>query len=407
MAARNSFVFVLALGALAVGPSACGDDGGGGATADAATSAADALPGCERTAAAADRARKLVVSRPFAGSNMAKQYEVLDVATDGTITQPGVTFEMGRASDGRIAFTRDGEVGLIAQSDGTVGVFRFDQSGAPVVVHAGFDAGGAEGFWASSVVMGPQSRIAYVLNSQWRTNGGGVYSVAIGCDGSLTYLGLVAASKLPQGMSGLPDGRYAVAADDFLDAEVINGNAYLVDLGAGTAAGIDVFGDAEAIIGSAAATSDGRWFLIGDVSSFSTIGGNRVGVVEVTSSGLRAAQVIPNLEDPFDMVTSPFEHNTTLVVSGFGDGLYELTYSDSTPATPFSAAEVTYSGGAPQLPGSVAMIEQGSLKGYVFIAENQGVRRVRFIASGAVEDLGLTSFGSGSEHITGAIGIQP
>lgn len=404
MLIRISLVLGLALAACEGNNNSAVD----GATIDSAVNRADARPGCDRPFAEPDRARKLVVSRPFAGGNDSTQFEVLDVDNKGTITRPGVTFDMGRTTDGRIVFTRDGEVGMVAQNDGTVGVFRFDSSGNPVVVHAGFDAGGADGFWASSVVMGPTSHVAYVLNSQWRTNGGGVYVVAIECDSTLTYLGLLAASKLPYAMEPLPNGNMALAADDLLDSMVTNGNAYLSNLHGGSVlAGIDVFGDDEAIVGSAASTYDGRWFLLGDVSSFSQIAGDRIGVVEIGDSSLTATHVIPNIPDPFDMVSTPWDHYTTLVSSGFGDALYALNYNGGAPEAPFEPVEVTYNGDGPQLPGSIALIRRGPLKGYAFVAENQGVRQLRFLQAGPLSDLGLVSFGTGNEFITGAIGVQP
>ena len=97
-----------------------------------------------------------------------------------------------------------------------------------------------------------------------------------------------------------------------------------------------------------------------------------------------------------------------LCVSGYGDAIFVLPYDPNNPTTPFGAdVELTYSGGAPQLPGKAVMLTRGQLEGWVFIAENLGVRTVVFESNGQVTDHGRTSFGAGTENIVGAIGVQP
>jgi hypothetical protein len=118
-------------------------------------------------------------------------------------------------------------------------------------------------------------------------------------------------------------------------------------------------------------------------------------------------QVLTPVEDPLSIVMSPFD-DAALVASGFGDALIALDYAPQA-AMPFSVrGPLTYVGARPELPGHAVMISTGALRGLVFVAENLGVRRVRFAAGGVVTDLGKTATGaSGFENITGAIGIQP
>src|SRR5688500_14080079 len=67
---------------------------------------------CERPVAAADRVRRVVISHPYdAAGKASNAYEVLELSTAGTLSRPGITFEMGRASDGEVVFTPDGKVG--------------------------------------------------------------------------------------------------------------------------------------------------------------------------------------------------------------------------------------------------------------------------------------------------------
>jgi hypothetical protein len=53
------------------------------------------------------------------------------------------------------------------------------------------------------------------------------------------------------------------------------------------------------------------------------------------------------------------------------------------------------------------LMDRGALTGRVLVAELAGVRQVQFELDGTVTDLGLTKFLTGSESITGALGVQP
>src|SRR3569833_588168 len=122
---------------------------------------------------APDGAHHLVVSKPYtAASDPAPPYEVLAIAADGTLTRPAtpVTFAMHRTSFGSIAFTPDGKVGLVAQEDGTLGVFALAADGTPSVIAASFGMGM---FYASRVVVGPSGAVACVDESDTQANGGG------------------------------------------------------------------------------------------------------------------------------------------------------------------------------------------------------------------------------------------
>ena len=234
---------------------ACGGGGGGGdddddmvdAAGDPVDGAAPDAGGCGRTARPADGPRKVVVSAPYGdGGAAATSYRVLDLTAAGELSDSGASFQMGRAFDGEIAFTPDGAVGIVAQDDGTLGVFRFDDSGAAEVVHAAF----AGDFYAARVVMDPGGDVAYVIDTQWRENGGGIYRVAIGCDGTLTELGLWFASKLPANLLLTSGARAVVPAVDW-DGQIGEGlDVHLLgwDEEPDWYAGADAFGDDEAIV---------------------------------------------------------------------------------------------------------------------------------------------------------------
>jgi hypothetical protein len=375
------------------------------AGSDAESDAADAgdAGGCHRTPGPADAVRKVVVSHPFdASGNKADTYEVLDLSASGELSRPGTSFQLGRSTLGEIAFTPDGKVGLVAEEDGKLGVFRFDANGAPQVVDAAFDGG----FYAGSVVVDPGGDVAYVLDDEWRNNGGGIYAVPLGCDGTPGTPHLVAAAKLPAGLAFLPGdpSRALLASKDVLSVPEGNG-AHLLSWGdppsvLGSAA---PFPDTGAIVSSAVVTHDAKFALIGDNDITSSA--NRIGVVGLAP--MAALQVLSPIEDPLDFAVSPYD-NAALVVSGFGNAIFKLAYDPSNGAAPFSlGSELAYQGGKPQLPGYAVSIDRGALTGLVLVAENTAVRRVRFEKDGSITDLGAFSVGSGTTADVGAIGVQP
>lgn len=385
---------------------ACGGGGGastidGGGQTDAAVGP-DGPAGCARTPAAADRTRYVVVAHPFdAAGAKANAFEVLELSTTGQLSRPNRTFELGNAFAGTIAFTPDGEVGLVAQEDGTVGVFRLDAAGTPTVVHAGF----AGSFYASQVVVDPRGDRAWVIDSNTRENGGGLYLVTIGCDGALTDHGLVAPARLPHRL--VIDGDHAIlAAGNILDGMTAGHDVQLVRWGDAPAhvAGVDAFGDDEALIGGAALTADGKTYLVGDFSPFSGVD-TRVAVVGVEATGLVARQVLSPIADPQGIATSPFG-DVAVVSCGEGDALLVLDTGGQGGAWRVRG-EVSYAGAGPQLSGDVVMIDQGALRGHVLVSELSSVRHLAFRDTGAVEDLGSLSFGSGLQNIGGAIGVTP
>jgi hypothetical protein len=170
-------------------------------------------------------------------------------------------------------------------------------------------------------------------------------------------------------------------------------------------AGVDAFGDDLAIVGGSAVTADGKYALVGDTSEFSGLP-NRIAVVGLGAGALTATTVLTPVRDPVAIVASPFD-DAALIVSGYDDALLALDYAPLA-ATPFARLRaLTYVGGRPRLPSDAVMIERGGLRGLVVIAENVGLRRVRFAGAGAINDLGKTSTGTGTAAIPGALGVQP
>ncbi len=377
----------------------------GDASSADAQALVDAAPGCQRELAPENRSRFVVVSRPYGDEGVqSNRWEVLTLSQAGELTSADNFFTMGRATSGTVVFTPDGKLGFVPQSDGTIGVFRIDSNGEVTVLHEAWDAG----YYASGLEMSPNGDTLQVLDGNWRNNGGGLYRIRIDCnDDSLIDEGLISASKLPRGIQRSESGARIVAALDLGDSEVdqdvhlvLNGNVQSPSVST------RVFPDRDAIIGPMSITADSKYVLLGDTSEFSGVD-TRIGVARVGADSLDAVQLLTPIPDPYAIATSPY-NDAALVVSGFGDAIYKLSYDPTNLTTPFAnQGELSYTGGGPALPGDIVQINRGDLRGLVIIAENQGLRRVRFDDNGDVSDLGRTEFAPSFAGIIGALGIQP
>ncbi len=361
--------------------------------------------GCRAQPQAADRDRLVMVAYPYGSDgSQARAWGVFTLSTDGELADSGTRVDMGRGYVGHVAFTPDGSIGMVAQDDGSLGVFEAVSAGEVRVIHAQLDGG----FYASAVASDPSGEWAWIVDGNWAENGGGLYRASIDCDtGELGSAERVLEAKLPAWMGFLHGrhdrallvGREPAGASAGEDAALLEPGELPSVL-----AGADLFGDDEAIFAGAALSFDDATLLVGDNSFFSGIP-NRVAVGAVSDDGLRPLQVLDGIDDPVDIVASPFA-DRALVLSGYSDALFVLDY-EAGAAEPYGfAGELSYSGGSPQLPTAADQITRGSLKGLVVLTENQGLRRVQF-SDGGVTDLGLDGFGSGLEWIPGAIGIQP
>lgn len=363
---------------------------------------------CPRLPGPDDYVRKVVVSLPYdAGGSKSDRFAVLGLGADGTLSMTTTTFDLGRRHTGSIVFTPDGRIGIVATDAGRLGIFRFENDGAVTVIDAGF----AGTFYASEVVMDPSGERVWVLNAQWRENGGGVYAVRLACDGTPVDEGLRVPGKMVSRLlfSREAPSRVLAGAVDVLDSEA-GREAHLLSWGAQPTrtASVDAFGDDDAMLASAALTRDGRFLLLGDNQEFSNPElPNRVAVVEVLADRLEARQILTPVEDPIALLTSPYD-DAVLAVSGYGNNVFVLRY-DPQAQVPFAnhGAPTWGTMGRPQLPGGADQVERGGLKGLVLMTEVRGIRMLRFEGDGTVTDLGLTSLGDGIEAMPGAIGVQP
>ncbi|MAQ18507.1 MAG: hypothetical protein CMN30_27370 [Sandaracinus sp.] len=346
---------------------------------------------CTREPRAADRERFVVVAHPFV-----PDYEVLTLGTDGELGRPDIRFRMRKAAEARIAFTADGEVGVAVQDDGTLGIFRLDEEGNVSIVDRGYTGE----FHAANIVADPSGSSFWILDSQFRAIGGGLYRIDLDCSGQVIRESLVAPGQLPYAMAFEDDVRALVLAKDVFNSAA-GADVHRVNLSTGTVlASTDTF-TGDDWIGAGFALSSKHAFA-GNASQFDTVP-NAVAVTTLTASPTLAQTV--EVPDPTSIVVSPFE-DRVLVVSGFGDAIFQYAYATDA-AMPLSAlGEVEYATRGPAIPTIADMVTVGDDAGLVLVSENVAVRRLRF-TEGAVTDLGPFELGEGNESIAGALGIQP
>jgi hypothetical protein len=370
------------------------------ATAPDAEPADVAVPTC--VTLSPSHPRHVVLSMPYDDAGQKADVWQLRPLLDGAaLGEPTTTFEMGRATFGVVSFRSDGAVGAVAQENGSIGIFAIADDGSVDVVASKFESAA----YAENVEFNEAGDTLYVVDPNWAENGGGLYTVAIGCDGEPGAVELLFHSKLA--LAALPSpGRFLMAARSVENGPT--GQLHLTTDSGEVLASATVFEDLEDILASFTVTLDRKYALVGDYSEFSGFD-NRVGAVRLDGDTLTATQVVSPILDPIAMVTSPFG-DAVLVVSGYGDGVRVLGYEPENTTTPFlDLGEPAYAGTSPQLPSSAVLVDgaQGGLAGIVLIVENTAVRRMRFLGDKKVEDLGKTAEGDGLESIPGAIGVQP
>lgn len=354
------------------------------------------LVGCFGDAPSATRTHIAVASLPFnADGGQDNRFTTFALAADGSLSPTGVEFSMGRAFSGNIRFSRDGRLGIAVQEDGSLGVFTVADDGSIAVVDPRYDGGDA--FYASDVVFDSANERVWVVDGNWRNNGGGLYALQLDCEsGALSSPAQVWPSKAASALILRDDLPAIVVADDV--AESGDGaDTHLLDLADGTVHSSAALLDDDAIIASAALVGD-DWLLIGDNSTFSGVP-NRVATARLNGNTIEPAEVISGIEDPYAIAASPWG-NAALVSSGFGDELVLLRLADG--AWSRSATTVR----AP-LPGAMQAIASGSLAGHVYVAENTGIRHLLFAEDGSVTDLGATGAGNEVDDVIGTMGVQP
>ena len=399
VAAEAPWAAVAARWAAAAGSVGGGSGGGGGSTSDGGTDA-----GCPRVPGPVDATRFVVASHPFPndGGSKDNQYEVFSLSPTGTLAATGQFFRMGRASlpDQPIVFTPDGRVGIASQEQGSLGVFRIDEAGAVTVVHTQLTGN----FYAGKVLISASGDKVYITDSNTLANGGGVYSMDIGCDGTLSNEQLVLAGDFAAAAAWFSGRTQLAVASRSLGASATMQDLHLADVSGATAsvlASATGFPDRDAIAAYISVSADDRWVAVPD-NGFAA--GSRIAMFERTGTTLTGRQVV-STPNPTAVAFSPFG-TVGLVVNTDGMDNYRRLDFNGTSFT--VSAPLSYVHGRPQLPGAPVMIARGQLNGRLLIAELDAVRQLQFQPDGGITDVAKTpAGGTGNGQILGTLGVTP
>ncbi len=368
---------------------------------DAATPVSQACPRAPRPD---DAARSVVISHNFAADGaQSNTYEVLSLASDGTLARTGTTFAMGVSADAPIAFTPDGRIGIAPQNDGSLGVFELASDGASVRVVAASYKGE---FYAQKVYIDDEGTRVTIVDSQIAANGGGLYQATIGCDGSLSAARKVAETD---GIGALgafhaTPGRFLASAGAGFGVD--DADTHVVDFGGGgmtPVAKATVFSE-RTIVTAIALSSDDQ---VGVLARSNAIAGpTELAVVSFRGGALSKRATIP-IEMPAIVLGSPFG-NAFFVATVDPDAFYLLGYDPTNAASPVTNKGALPSRlGKPELPAVAVTIDRGKLKGRILVAEVSAVRSLQFSAEGTVEEIGKLPFPKGFENIVGTLGVTP
>lgn len=379
-----------------------GDDGGDGGDGGAGGDGGDGDPvGCERLPGPADADRIVVTGHKYGDD--APSYQVIHLASDGTLSVPGKRFTMGKPGSQPIVFTPDGKLGFAPQDDGTLGVFRVNDDGDIEVLHEDFGKGE---FYVGQVVMAPSGDHLYGLDSNWPNNGGGIYRIDIDCDDTLTIQPRLIEGKNMGGMAFLSPTEALVTTRELGPDTQVGESVHRLSLTdpPSVLASLNLFGDDDAIFSALALTRDKKFAIVGDNNEY-TGNPTRVGFVGITDDGLVGKGVSSDVNDPVGVVASPFD-DAIIVASGYGNRVFIFDYDPTDADTPF-----TFRGeledARPQLPGAPVSIERGALDGRVFLPVVNGIYQVQFAEGGEVEDLGVFSVGESMSGMVSNLGVQP
>ncbi len=348
-----------------------------------------------------DRPRVAVVGFPFSD----------EVGVDGTEIGVFVLGEDGLAAEGlrldvmtrpkRVRFLPGGSHVIVLGEDGVVHTVRVEGEGAPVIV----DSLAIDGDGWTDLVVDPDGQFAHAVASNV-TEDEGVFTLAIGCEGTLDvmpeHLGLRLASTLAL-MPGDPDraillgGQAVFDPIDDDDTRLIERDADGVwqQIGA-----FDLWGDFVDAAGIGV-HPDGTSALVPNGSPISEEGG-QVMVVSIDGDTLADAGRIPGMDDAR---SAYFHHGGTALVSRLEPGRVSVLVREGQGYAVVD--ELRYG-----LPEDFAIVQRGALDGYVVLpavspATGSQLVTLRVVGEGAVEEVAVIALPAGGGFIPGTVAVSP
>ena len=351
----------------------------------------------------ADGDRVVLLGHPFGATAGVQGTEVrsLTLTAAGELVDDGARLDVGTRPD-RIALLPSGELALVLGEDGSLVALRL--SGA-----ADLEAGDrldlpSAGYGALALADG--GRTVFVAGSN-STDTGGISTVEVACDGTLTLRGdLFFPLRLTDTLALLPGGRRALVRggqalfepEDHDDLRLLERS----EAGWRQVAAADVFIDYVSTAGLGLAP-DGTWALVPNHSIFSDEG-SQVALIDVGQDALGERRRLVDLPDPQEVLFAPDGGTVLLTLAEPG----QVVVFVPTEAGVEEVARVRGIGLADQM----ALVDRGPLSGRVLLpsvdpAGGPNVAVLQIAGPGEVRDLGQLELGGGAVQIPTAIGLQP
>ena len=290
-----------------------------------------------------------------------------------------IDFTMGRAISGQVHIAQDGSWGAVAQQDGTVGIFRYENGGVSVLEENLTVQANGEAVYAGSLWLDSQKGELWITDPNWPDNGGGLLRATLDCvSGTITGTQKVFSSKNGYAMHSFGEnwvylGReinnelYQLSIFDESDQFIAQGNA---------------FDDDESIFSALA--SDGSNILAADNNEFSSIP-TRVSHVVWDEETIQQQHIF-NVEDPIGIV---IVDDWAFIASGYGNAVWEYQLSTQ------SARSVM------DIPLPSSILRQGDA---VYVAGNTQINRIE-VSSAGFDTTQKVVERSGMGGIIGAFGV--
>lgn len=345
--------------------------------------------GCRAQPREENRERLLIYSTPYNEDiSPSDQWSVHRISISGEISGQLQSLQLGRSISGEISFTNDSSWAAAVTENGNISTFLVSTDNEIETQLLDQDLG----IYIQSILIHPSGEYLYAIDPNWPENGGGIYRINIDCQtGELDAPSLLYASKNAAAIEMFEEGIIVAARE----IENIIGYVYYINQN-GEITGFDPFDGDEDVILTDLAVDRSDSIYLSENAEFSGVP-NRVAIMSWDNDQFNLIDV-QEILDPVQMLSSPFSSHVA-VLSGYGNAIHYLSSEEQ--------YEISYVETSPQLPTSAVQISSGSLKGEIYITENQGIRKMKFLENGGIEDLGRSLSTDGLSGITGSIGITP
>ena len=294
-----------------------------------------------------------------------------------------VNFEMGRATMGTVQLSSDGTWGAVAQENGSIGIFRTNNTAVDVLDPEWFPTFGDSTLYATHIWLDPRQDRLWIVDGNLSEKGG-LYVAPIDCNTLML-------NDVEQVFSAREGGPISAIDDEdfntvFVAKSINDGPQVLLfdryDLRK-SMDGYTAFPDNEGVYSTLG--SNGTDLLIADNNDFSTVG-NRVVHLRVATGEVLNTLTI---EDPQAIIV---QQDFAVIASDSGNGIY-LYDLQSAALTEISTDHLM------QRP--FALLEHNSA---LYSGENNGIRKITISEDGVVNENMLLIESANSRSI-GPFGI--